>query len=148
MEVFRIALIALATVAASAFPARPASAASPWQLCLTLDAPGNADSPRVYLLNTVVQGNAIFVTGTYGHDGGNNHGPVVGTLSRSVGLPGPVLFELGLTVMIANGGDFLGPNTENIVFQFHPDGISYKHWVNAGKAFTQGAAFQFACPAS
>jgi len=32
MKPFRIALIALATVAMSAFAARPASAASPWQL--------------------------------------------------------------------------------------------------------------------
>jgi len=148
MNIFRIALIALATAALSTLAAQPASAASPWQICLTLDQPGNEDSPRVYLLNTIVQGNAVFVTGTYGHDGGNNHGPVVGTLSRSLGIPGPMQYELGLTVMIANAGDFLGPNTENIVFQFHGDAIAYKYWVNGGKTFTQGLAYQFTCPAS
>ena len=148
MHIFVIALIALATAAPSTAATRLAGAASPWQLCLTLDQPGNEDSPRVYLLNTIVQGNAVFVTGTYGHDGGNNHGPVVGTLSRSLGIPGPMQYELGLTVMIANAGDFLGPNTENIVFQCHPDGIAYKYWVNGGKTFTQGLAYQFTCPAS
>ena len=148
MTMFGIALVALATAASSVVAPKPASTASPWQLCLTLDQPGNEDSERVYLLNTIVQGNAIFVTGTYGHDGGNNHGPVVGTLTRSMGIPGPMQFELGLTVMIANAGDFLGPNTENIVFQFHQDAIAYKYWVNGSKAFTQGLAYQFTCPAS
>jgi len=147
MNISRTALIALAAVAFSAFAARPASAASPWQLCLSLDGPNSAGS-HIYLLNTVVQGNAIVVTGTYGHDGTETHGPVVGTLSRTLGIPGPLEWELGLTVMIANGGDFAGSNTENVVFQFVPGGISYKHWFNGGKTFTQGDAFQFTCPAA
>jgi hypothetical protein len=55
---------------------------------------------------------------------------------------------MGLTVTIANGGDFVGANTENIVFIFHSTGIAYKHWFNAGKTFTQGNAFLMACPSS
>ena len=63
MKLSRTALIALTAVACSAFAARPASAASPWQLCLSLDSP-SVNSTRIFLLNTIVQGNAIAVTGT------------------------------------------------------------------------------------
>ena len=149
MKLFRIALISVATVAMSAFAARPASAASPWQLCLTLDTPTNADgSAHPYLLNLVTQGNAVLVVGTYGHDGGNNSGPVFGGLARSIGTPGPVVFQMGLTITIGNGGDFMGSNTENIVFNFTSTGIGYKHWYNGGKTFTQGNAYLMPCPSS
>jgi len=148
MNISRTALIALAAVAFSAAAARPASAASPWQLCLSLDSP-SVNSTRIFLLNTIVQGNAIAVTGTYGHDSINNHGPVSGSLSRTVGIPGPVDWELGLTVMIMNAGDFMGSNTENVVFEFYSGGsISYKLWFNGDRTFSQGVAYQFTCPAS
>jgi hypothetical protein len=147
MKISRTALIALAAVAFSAVAARPASAASPWQLCLSLETP-SVNATHIYLLNTVVQGNAILVAGTYGHDSINNHGPVVGTLSRTVGIPGPVVWEMGLTVTIANAGDYMGSNVEAVVFLFHSDGsIAYKRWFG-GNTFTQGVAVPFTCPAS
>jgi hypothetical protein len=103
----------------------------------------------VYLLNLVAQGNAILVSGTAGRDSNETHGPVVGTWSRTMGLIAPPVYELGLTVMISNAGDFNQSNTENVVFQFFSDGsIPFKRWFNADKVFTQGNANLFACPAS
>ena len=70
-------------------------------------------------------------------------------LARSPNLPVPRLYELGLTVTIQNGGDYAGPNTENVVFQFLSNGaINYKRWLNSDLDFTQGLAFAFTCPVS
>jgi hypothetical protein len=146
MRIYRFALIALATVVFSALAARPARAASPWQLCLSLDGAG-VGAANVYMLNLNIQGNAILVSGTYGHDDVNNHGPVVGTLSRTLGLVGGFVYQLGLNVMIGNAGDFDEANTENIIFTFGSDGsVHYKRWLSANKPFTVGTAFIFACP--
>jgi hypothetical protein len=73
--------------------------------------------------------------------------PGRGALSRTMGLIVAPVYQLGLTVMISNAGDFAGSNTENVVFEFHSDGsIAYKRWLNADKTFTQGVATLFACP--
>ena len=140
MKVSRFALIALAAVVFSAFSASPASAAS-WQLCLRTSPSGGQD----YYLNFVVQGNGIVVTGVK-NVSLDDHGPVFGTLSKP-----PLVasnWELGLTVTIANGGDYANANTENIVFIFASNGsISYKKWLRSNDPFTQGLATVFTCPA-
>jgi hypothetical protein len=136
MRVYRFALIALATVVFSAFSARPASADT-WQLCLGL----SGVSANLYL-NFNVQGNAIMVSGTKGVSG-DDHGPVFGTLTQ---VPVSNSYEMGLTVTIANMGDYEGHNTENIVIVFSPTGsMSYKRWLNSSQTFTQGTVFLANC---
>ena len=138
MRLYRFALIAFAAVLASAGAARPASAAS-YQLCLALD----GDSSQ-YFLNFMVQGNAILVAGDKGHGGQDDHGPVFGALSHAPETP--QIMEMGLTVTIANGGDYANQNTENVVFTFTQDGaIAYKRWLNGAKEFTQGTASVIVC---
>jgi hypothetical protein len=142
MRVSRVALIALASVVVSVGAARPVSAA-PWQLCLTLNQP--TEGAHAYFLNFLSEGNAILASGSKGH-GPDNHGPAFGALAKPASS---TLYELGLTVTFQNGGDYTGPNTENVVFQFLPNGvINYKRWLSSGLDFTQGQAFAFACPAA
>ena len=141
MRLSRVAQIALAIVLFSAFAVRPASAAS-WQLCLALDGPVSVNT---YYLNFNVQGNAILVAGMKGVGYPDDHGPVFGSLART---PVASTYELGLTVTFVNGGDYTNQNTENVVFQFNPNGsISYKRWLNSAAAFTQGVAVAISCPA-
>jgi hypothetical protein len=136
---YRLAIVAVAALIATAGTARPVSAASNWQLCLR-------DEPLLesnfYYLNFSVQGNAVLVSGTK-NTFGDDHGPVFGSLSKA--HLGP--WELGLTVTIANGGDYANPNTENIVFVFNANGsITYKRWQSSGLTFVQGFATAFTCP--
>jgi hypothetical protein len=140
MRATRFALIALAAAVFSAFTARPASAA-PWQLCLRLVGGGD------YFLNFVVQGNAVLVAGTK-NVFGDDHGPLFGSLSKPTSSPFNV-YEMGLTVTIENMGDYNGPNTENVVFQFLPSGhINFKKWLRSSDTFTQGEAIVINCPVS
>ena len=136
MKAYRFALIALATVVFSAFSARPASAAT-WQLCLGL----TGVTGNLYL-NFNAQGNAIMVSGVKGVSG-DDHGPVFGTLTR---VPVSSSYEMGLTVTIANMGDYEGHNTENIVIVFSPSGaMSYKRWLSSSQTFTQGTVYLANC---
>ena len=133
--------MALATV--RIFSGRgPARRRAPWQVCLTLDQPSEGE--HAYFLNFVSQGNAILVSGSKGHGSGGDHGPAFGALAKP---SGSTLYEMGLTVTIQNRGDYMGPNTENVVFQFLANGaINYKRWLNSDRTFTQGLAFAFTCP--
>ncbi len=139
MRVSRFALTAAAVVLLG-LAAQPASAES-FQLCLSPD----GQSTHQYFLNFAVQGNAILVGGMKGRGGQEDHGPVLGSLART---PSPSYgFEMGLTVTFANGGDYTGPNLENVVFQFNPDGtIAYKRWLDRETSFTQGTAVAITCP--
>lgn len=143
MRVSRLAVIACAAVVFALASSRPASAEESFQLCLQLDAAG----PHQYFLNFGVgmAGKAIFVGGMKGHGGQEDHGPITGSMSRT---PLPSYgFEMGLMVTFSNGGGYAGPNTENIVFQFNPNGtIGYKRWLDRDTAFTQGSAFVIDCP--
>jgi hypothetical protein len=140
MRLSRVALITLAVVLFSGFTARSASAAS-FQLCLALDGPVSVNT---YYLNFNAQGNAILVAGMKGVGYPDDHGPVFGSLARTV--VGST-YQLGLTVTFVNGGDYMGQNTENVVFQFNANGsITYKRWLNSAKPFTQGVAVVIACP--
>jgi hypothetical protein len=142
MRVSRV-LVACAAVAFSLLSSRPAHADESYQLCLQLDA-GVANQ---YFLNfgLGIGGKAVFVGGMKGHGGQDDHGPVTGSLSRT---PLPSYgYEMGLMVTFSNGGDYTGPNVENIVFTFNPDGtIAYKRWFDRETTFTQGTAFAIACP--
>ncbi len=140
MNVSRFVFTALLTVGLWGLSARPASASS-FQLCLMLDEPVG----HQYFLNFAVQGNAVLVSGMKGYGGQDDHGPIQGSMSRT---PLPSYgFEMGLTVTFSNGGDYTGPNIENVVFQFNPDGtIGYKRWVDRETTFTQGTASAIACP--
>ena len=143
MRLFRFAVIVLSTIGVFAAAATPASAA-PWQLCVTLDQP--TEGAHAYFLNFMSEGNAILVSGSRGRGPADDHGPAFGALAKP---SGSTLYELGLTVTIQNSGDYEGPNTENVVFQFLPNGaINYKRWISSSLDFTQGQAFAFACPAS
>lgn len=137
----RFALIALATIVFSAFTARPASAA--WAFCVRLDA---ASGFAEYFMNFVVQGNGILVTGSKGRAPVDNHGPLFGSLSQAP-TTGTPTWELGFTVTMENMGDFSGPNTENVVFQFVGSSINYKRWLRSSDNFVQGTATVIACPA-
>ena len=142
MRVARFAVIACAAAVFALGVPRTASAEESFQLCLQLD----ADGTHQYFLNFGVgMGKAIFVGGMKGHGGQDDHGPVTGTISRT---PLPAFgYEMGLTVTFSNGGGYTGPNTENVVFQFAPDGsIGYKRWLDRDTTFTQGSAFVIACP--
>jgi hypothetical protein len=142
---YRVAIIAVAALIVIAGTARPVSAASPWQLCLRNEP---ADGANTYYLNFTVQGNAILVSGTYGRAAPDTHGPVFGTLARVQGTLDGAQWELGLTVTIANMGDYGGPNTENIVFTFPQDGtIGFKRWISSSQTFQQGFMVPFNCPA-
>jgi hypothetical protein len=45
-----------------------------------------------------------------------------------------------------NGGDYAHQNTENLVFTFlQTGGITYKRWLHAQNAFTQGTATVIVC---
>lgn len=144
MSVSRFTLIACAAAVFAVGIARPASAdEESFQLCLQLDAPG----VHQYFLNFGVgsPGKAIFVGGMKGHGGQDDHGPVTGSMSRT---PLPAYgVEMGLMVTFSNGGNYAGPNIENIVFHFNPNGsIGYKRWLDRDTSFTQGPAFVIACP--
>lgn len=135
MKVSRFALIVLAAVVFSTFTARSASAAT-YQLCLRTGTAGD------YFLNFVAQGNGIVVTGVKGV-GIDDHGPVFGSLVKP---PLVTSWELGITVTFENMGDYAGPNTENVVFQFLPNGhINYKKWLRSNDTFTQGTATVITC---
>ena len=146
MRMYRVAIIAVAALIVIAGTARSASAASPWQLCLRPEpANGYVDT---YFLNFSVQGNAILVSGTYGQGGQDTHGPVFGALAKALNTSGSLGWELGLTFTVANMGDYVGPNTENIVFVFGSDGsIVFKRWINSSATFEQGVMVAFNCPA-
>jgi hypothetical protein len=141
MRVYRFALIALATVVFSAFTARSANAAT-WQLCLHLNGAAGSDT---FYLNFNVQGSAIMVggrRGVFSDDGG----PVFGTLTQIPLRPGS--FEMGLTTTISNSGDYMGPNTENVVIFFAPGGVmTYNRWLNSNQAFTVGTVSLATCVA-
>lgn len=142
MRATRFALIALAAAVFSAFTARPASAA-PWQLCLRLVGGGAND----YFLNFVIQGNAVLVAGAK-NVFGDDHGPVFGSMSKPPNSPINA-YEMGLTVTFENMGDYNNQNTENVVFQFLPNGhINFKKWLRSTDTFTQGEAIVINCPAS
>jgi len=144
MRTYRFVTIAITALIVIAASARPVSAASPWQLCLRDELGGG----NTYYLNFTVQGNAIIVSGTYGQGGQDTHGPVFGTLAKPQGTSPSLGFELGLTVTVANMGDYNGVNTQNIVFVFVPNGpIGYKRWFNSSATFEQGIAVPFICPA-
>jgi hypothetical protein len=139
MKVSRFALACAAMVLSVG--ARAARAEESFQLCLQLD----GQPVHRYFLNFAVQGKAILVGGMKGYGGQNDHGPILGSMSKT---PNPSYgYEMGLMVTFANGGDYLGPNTENVVFSFNPNGsIGYKRWIDRDTEFTQGSATVIACP--
>jgi len=142
MRLCRVALITVSALVITVAAAGPVSAASRFQLCLR-DQPANGNS---YFLNFNVQGNAILVSGTKGVFG-DDHGPLFGSLSKAFNTPPAGGWEMGLTVTIANMGDFAGHNTENIVFVFSPSGtIAFKRWKSSSQTFEQGTAVAFTCP--
>ena len=140
MRTSRFALVALATVVASAIAERPARAAASYELCIGL----NGDDYGQYFMTFIAQGNAIIVGGAKGHGGQDDHGPIFGAFSRPPSAQ-PTM-ELGLTVTFANAGDYTHQNTENVVFTFALDGgITYRRWLHAGTVFTEGTASVIDC---
>jgi len=116
-----------------------------FRLCLELDTPG-VRRHDLYL-NFNVQGNAILVSGMRGIAVIDNHGPVVGSLSRLSTQTN--IWQMGLTITYGNMGDYDGPSVEHMVFKFHPGGaISYRLSEGGSSSFVQGTAFTFTCPAT
>ena len=139
MRAYRFAMIALATVVLSAFATRPASAAT-WQLCIHLNGAAGSDT---FYLNFNVQGSAIMVGGSRGVFS-DDQGPVFGTLTQVPLQPG--VFQMGLTTTIANRGDYMGINTENVVVFFGPGtSMTYKRWLNSSQTFTTGTVSMASC---
>jgi hypothetical protein len=118
---------------------RSAHAAPLFAYCLAID--GHADQ---YFLNFNVQGNSIMVSGMMNRVG-DDHGPIAGSVSPA---PSPSTgLEMGLTITYTNGGDYTGPNFQNMVFRFNTNGsISFRRSVQGTSGFTQGLAHAIACP--
>src|SRR5690349_6899027 len=123
---FRIGVAAMVIAIGASRPAY----AAPYQLCLELDTPGARAFPVYLSFN--VQGTSILVSGEHGIVVADDHGPVFGGMSRPpIGFPGRD-WEIGVTIVYENSGDYLGPNAEFVVYRFHPDGsITYKRSHNA-----------------
>ena len=138
MRFVRFALVVLAAAVISAGTAGRAEAAESYKLCIAL----NGDDYGQYFMTLVVNGNTILVSGAKGHGGQDDHGPLFGSVTP---LPASMV-EVGVTVTLANAGDYTRQNTENVVFTFAQDGqITYKRWLHAGTPFSAGTASVIAC---